>query len=127
MPQKNTISSAQKSRESAAKLQRYLDSTPPSKIPTNQFKKASRKKICQILQITYSTIGSNPKLAELFDQLDLKLTSFKPEASSVRPHSKHGNDTLAKRYQKLEQKNLELSCQLERYKHFELTGRMVRE
>lgn len=121
-------SSAEVGRASVDKLRKYIDSTPIIDIPKNQYKKASRQKICKELGITYSTVGSNANIANLFESLDAKIgvergTVRQPNSQAIRQLQEQIN-TLEKRVAALNTETVELRSKLKRYEHFEKTGRL---
>ena len=122
-------SSAQIAQDSVNKLKHYIKNIEPRDIPTNQFGEASRRPICKELGITYSTIGSNDKLALEFEKLD-KLVNASPRKpnskSSDTKHLEMRITSLENRIASLKADNEELRSKLKRYEHFELTGRMPR-
>lgn len=130
MAKEKVKSAAKIARESVNKLRSYVDKTSISNVPKNQFRKASRQRICKELGITYSTVGSNADLADLFDELDTKIGADKTEAK--RPSSNEARqlqariNTLENRVASLKSENEALRSQLKRYEHFEITGRMAR-
>lgn len=79
MAKEKAKSAAEISRDSVKRLRGYIDKTAASNIPKNQYKKSSRLRICKELGITYSTVGSNAELANLFDQLDKKIGEIIPK------------------------------------------------
>ena len=122
-------SSAQIAQDSVNKLKNYIKNIDPLDIPTNQFGEASRRPICKELGITYSTIGSNDKLALEFEKLDklVNASARKPNSkSSDTKHLEMRITSLENRIASLKADNEELRTKLKRYEHFELTGRMPR-
>lgn len=122
-------SSAQIAQDSVNKLKNYIKNIDPLDIPTNQFGVASRRPICKELGITYSTIGSNDKLALEFEKLDklVNASARKPNSkSSDTKHLEMRITSLENRIASLKADNEELRTKLKRYEHFELTGRMPR-
>jgi hypothetical protein len=57
----------------ARKLRRWIERTEPADIPKNQFGRANRSAICNLLSISLSTIGSNDKLRACFEEIDSRL------------------------------------------------------
>lgn len=117
-------------RESVTKMEEYIKNTPIPKIPINQFKRASKKSICKILDITYSTIGSNAALAELFAQLDTSL-GFQPKEQKINQSKdlqtlRETIGQLENRIKTLEEENRALRSANNRYNNFISSGRMAR-
>lgn len=116
--------------ESIKKMEEYIKNTPIPKIPINQFKRASRKSICKILDITYSTIGSNAALAELFAELDTSLgfqhKEQKIDESKDLQALRETIGQLQNCIKTLEEENRALRSANNRYNHFISSGRMAR-
>ncbi|MBX9677015.1 MAG: hypothetical protein K2V71_10480 [Methylotenera sp.] len=123
-------SAAEIARVNVTMLRSYVNKTSVSEVPTNQYKKSSRQRICKELGITYSTVGSNADLASLFDQLDNKIgankSGIKQPKSNETPQLKARISTLENRVSSLKAENEALRSQIKRYEHFETTGRMAR-
>lgn len=130
MNRKKGKSSAEISRDNVIKLRGYVNKISISEVPKNQYQKSSRQRICKELEITYSTVGSNAGLADLFDQLDKKIGANK--AAAKQPNSNEISQLKARisilenRVFSLSAENEELRSQIKRYEHFETTGRMAR-
>lgn len=115
---------------SVDKLEKYIKNTPLATVPINQFKKASRKSICKELKITYSTIGSNAKLAALFEGLDITL-GLRPndlEGMQIKDvmHLQATISQLENYIATLTAENKSLRAELNRHSHFVSYGRMAR-
>lgn len=123
-------SAADIARDNITKLRVYIDNTSVSNIPRNQYQQSSRQRICKELGITYSTVGSNADLANLFDQLDKKIGANKAEVRQPKSDEtrllKARISTLENRAASLKAENEALRSQINRYEHFEATGRMAR-
>lgn len=123
-------SAAEIARVNVTKLRSYVNKTSVSEVPTNQYKKSSRQRICKELGITYSTVGSNADLASLFDQLDNKIGAnkigVKQPKSNETLQLKARISTLENRVTSLKAENEALRSHIKRYEHFETTGRMAR-
>lgn len=123
-------SAAEIARDNVTKLRGYIDKSSVSNIPKNQYQQSSRQRICKELGITYSTVGSNPDLANLFDQLDKKIGANKTEVRQPKSDEtrqlKARISTLENRVSSLKSENEALRSQINRYEHFETTGRMAR-
>ena len=130
MNKKKGKSAAEISRDNVTKLRSYVNKTSISEVPKNQYQKSSKQRICKELGITYSTVGSNAGLANLFDQLDKKIGANKAEVtrpkSTETPQLKARISTLENRVSSLKAENEVLRSQIKRYEHFETTGRMAR-
>lgn len=111
-------------------MEKYIEKTPLSIVPLNQFRKASRKRICKELGITYSTIGSNPNLAAVFEKLDIILGSVPDKQAPRRTKDiQHLEETiklLENQVIKLRVENSSLLSEIKRYEHFVSSGRMAR-
>lgn len=130
MAEEKAKSSAEIARDNVTKLRGYIDKSSVSNIPKNQYQQSSRQRICKELGITYSTVGSNPDLANLFDQLDKKIGANKTEVRQPKSDEtrqlKARISTLENRVSSLKAENEALRSQINRYEHFETTGRMAR-
>ncbi len=117
-------------RASVSKMEKYVKNTPLYNVPINQFKKASRKRICKELGITYSTIGSNAKLATLFEGLDIILGAQPRDQKKIQTKD---IDLLSDIINRLENcivtltaENKSLRNEMNRYNHFVNFGRVAR-
>lgn len=130
MAKEKAISAAEIARINVTKLRIYVDKTSASNIPKNQYQKSSRQRICKDLGITYSTVGSNADLANLFDQLDKKIganrTVIRHPTSHEARQLNSRISTLENRISSLKTENEALRSQIYRFEHFETTGRMAR-
>lgn len=129
MSKEKKLSSAEIAKKSAEKLKAYIAHINLMDVPRNQFGSASKLSICQEIGITYSTIGTNSLLSELFDSLDNKL--FDVPKKCKKPSSKEF-EYLTKRVNQLENQVSFLKGELAQYQseiagyqHFVQTGRMV--
>lgn len=117
-------------RASVSKMEKYVKDIPLSKVPINQFKKASRKRICKELGITYSTIGSNAKLATLFEGLDIILGAQPSDQKKIQTKDMQFlGDTINRLESCIATLIAENKClrnEMNRYNHFVNFGRMAR-
>jgi hypothetical protein len=67
-------SSQARAHDNAILVRQWIESTDLATVPVNQFGTAARTSICKILKISRSSIGSNPLIKQLFDELDRKLS-----------------------------------------------------
>lgn len=123
-------SAAEIASDNVIKLRTYIDKISVLEVPKNQYQQSSRQRICKELGITYSTIGSNADLANLFDQLDKKIgankTKVKPLNSNETRQLKARISNLENRASSLKAENEALRSQIKRYEYFETTGRTAR-
>lgn len=77
-------SSLDKKLENAARLSTWMSQTKIGQVPVNQFGKAARKTICEMLNIPTSTVGTNDELFNLFKTLDDKLEEWRKQPNRKR-------------------------------------------
>jgi hypothetical protein len=66
-------SSQEVGTEHAARLQKWVSETSLNAVPRNYAGQSSKSAICRILGIATSTIGTNERIREIFNEFDLKL------------------------------------------------------
>jgi len=81
-------SSIGKKLENAARLRTWKAQTGLNQIPVNQFGKAARKTICEMLKIPPSTVGTNDELFNLFKALDDELDEWRKQQNRKRVSKK---------------------------------------
>jgi hypothetical protein len=77
-------SSIEKKRDNAARLRKWKSQTKISQVPVNQFGKAARKTICEMLKIPTSTVGTNDEVFTLFKALDDELDEWLKQPNRER-------------------------------------------
>jgi hypothetical protein len=77
-------SSIEKKLENAARLRTWMSQNKINQVPVNQFGKAARKTICQMLKIPTSTVGTNDELFNLFKTLDDELEEWRKQPNRKR-------------------------------------------
>ncbi|EEA03485.1 hypothetical protein BH160DRAFT_1166 [Burkholderia sp. H160] len=81
-------SSLKKKLENAARLRTWKSQTKLSQVPVNQFGKAARKTICEMLKIPTSTVQTNDELFNLFKTLDDELDDWRKQPNRKRVSKK---------------------------------------
>jgi hypothetical protein len=74
-------------RANENRLKSWIESTPLSDIPINQFGESSRMQICDALNISRSTVRSNPRISALFAELDERIKKVATSESSAKRKS----------------------------------------
>ncbi|QIN62680.1 hypothetical protein SBC1_26960 [Caballeronia sp. SBC1] len=76
-----TMSNRDKAGRNAKRLSEWIENTPLAELPLNQFGTVSRQKVCKIVGVPASSVGSNAEIRALLDGLDLRLRLHSPAPS----------------------------------------------
>ncbi|MFL9992417.1 hypothetical protein PQR34_14485 [Paraburkholderia sediminicola] len=111
---------------SAARLEAWIKATPVEDVPLNQFGGASRTRICELLHITRSTVGSNAHLLRMFSELDKQIE----KRAEVEPSKKRKSTRRTRELEfvaKLVAKAEESELRYARLQYLENYGHKLRE
>lgn len=118
------LTSRGKGNENAFRLEKWIKTTAISKVPLNQFGQAAKLSICRILNIPYSTVGTNKKLSELFSELNtlIKSDSLHPISSQKQKNDGPAPSPFYMQMTDLLAENEALKNKLARLQYLEDTG-----
>lgn len=77
------ISNKEKADNARRRLSDWVVETPLQSVPRNQFRRVSRQKVCKLLRISPSSVGSNSAIRKIFDELDDRLEKWLPPRTST--------------------------------------------
>lgn len=109
--------------DNAAKLLSWVESTPLGNVPRNQFGATSRTRVCKLLNIAPSTIGTNQAILKIFEKLDKRLSRVSVEPTNdVREAVQEGEPVVIR---KLLTEIDELRAEVARFQHLSDSGQWV--
>ncbi|ENG0237747.1 hypothetical protein [Burkholderia multivorans] len=122
MSHQKHMSTAAKAASNVDTLRDWIRKTSLEQVPTNQYGGASRTTILNLLSISRSTAASNPRIAELFEALDVKLraipTTFESGQAEAPADPQQHAYVIG-----LHRENLRLKAELNRIRWSDDTGR----
>ncbi|NYH18879.1 hypothetical protein [Paraburkholderia bryophila] len=113
-------------RANEDRLKAWIDLTPVSDIPVNQFGESSRMQICNTLNISRSTVRSNPRIRDLFAELDERIKKNNVSRSNAKRKLTRRAREL-KYVSGLQERVDEAELRCARFQYLEDNGHLLRE
>jgi hypothetical protein len=110
--------------EHATRLQKWIADTPLSLVPRNHSGHSAKSAICKVLGISPSTIGTNARLKELFELLDLELSETSTKQIQVVVKSDAEAPTASELLLLLDELDA-TRAELARLRHLSNTGQWI--
>lgn len=101
-------SAQERGRANARLLHEWINVTPLSQVPINQFGKVARSRVCELHGIPLSTVRTNLVIKDMFEQLDARISDLPACSRAQANTTADSSDEL----QQLRTANTELTRKL---------------